>query len=123
MGVTASILAGTAAAGTSIGTGAAIAIGAGGGLLAAKSMSGSSKAEKAANAQADDLRNKQNALNAELSNKMAGEDAEKAQAQQQARERQRSKSRAASGRAGTILTGQLGEVGPSQGQTKSLLGV
>jgi hypothetical protein len=104
-----------------LGVTAAVAIG--GGLLAAKSMGDSKKAAKAANAQAADLQQKQQALNSELSNKVAGEDAEKAQAQQQARERQRSKSRATSGRAGTILTGQLGEVGPSQGQTKSLLGV
>lgn len=100
---------------------AAIAIG--GGLLAAKSMSDSKKASKAANAQADELRNKQAALNSELSNKLATEDAEKAQAQQQARERQRSKSRASTGRAGTILTGGLGEVGPDMGQRKTLLGV
>lgn len=103
-----------------MGVTAAIAVG--GGLLAAKSMSDSNKAAKQANSQAQDLSRQQQALNSELSNKMGGEDAEKAQAQQQARERQRSKSRASSGRAGTILTGQLGEVGPDKGERKVLLG-
>lgn len=104
-----------------MGVTAAIAVG--GGLLAAKSMSDSNKAAKAASAQANELQQKQSALNSELSNKLATEDAEKAQAQQQARERQRAKSRSTTGRAGTILTGQLGEVGQDQGQKKTLLGV
>lgn len=99
------------------------AIAIGGGLLAAKSMSDSKKATKAANAQADQLQKQQQSLNAELSNKIGNEDAEKAQAQQQARERQRSKSAAATGRKGTILTGGLGELGPDAGQKKTLLGV
>lgn len=102
-----------------MGVTAAVAVG---GLLAGKSMLDSKKASKAASAQANDLQNKQNALNSELSGKLATEDAEKAQAQQQSRERQRSKSRAASGRSGSILTGKLGEVGPDMGQKKTLLG-
>lgn len=104
-----------------MGVTAAVVIG--GGLLAGKSMMDSNKAAKQAASKASELNDQQNRLNSELNNKIGGEDAEKAQAQQQARERQRSKSRASTGRAGTILTGQLGEVGPDQGARKSLLGV
>lgn len=107
-----------------MGATAALTIGAG--LLGFQQVKESKKAEKAANEQANRVREQQDKIRADLDGRASEENSNAAQSQQQARERQKARARSSVGRSSTILTGQLGDVsggGSSSGKPKSLLGI
>ena len=93
-----------------------------GGLLGAvtgRSWTGQSKAAKDAENAAID---RQNALLKEAKDKTASEDSTAKSAISRARQKALAAATAATGRAATIKTGSIGDVGTVSGQAKSLIG-